>query len=253
MALLQVHSQNYSQIRKKSFNHACNQVAVSQRPVSYRGQLLTPTMLRRMGNCPPPARTKVASATRARAGRATQASRVLSWNAGHLGQQQWSEIMSWLSTEASQTCDILVLQETHWQTTAEFTASGWYCVSSASPDDTIKAKKKGRGGTAQTNKEAATRPESNSQDQQQSGPSVVRGHGSPVPTHTGQKPSMEGTRRRPGLGGKIRLAGRSGHCSCSLSACLVTGQNSAQSRFFAEGTRPLHQAGPPPGHLDPGR
>ena len=46
----------------------------------------------------------------------------------------------------------MALQETHWQATAEFTASGWYCVSSASPDDTLKAKKskKGRGGTAQT-------------------------------------------------------------------------------------------------------
>ena len=77
-----------------------------------------------MGNCPPPARTQAASALRARAGRATQALRVLSWNAGHLGQQQWSEAKSWLSTEASQTCDVLVLQETHWQATAEFIASG---------------------------------------------------------------------------------------------------------------------------------
>ena len=145
MALLPVHSQNYSQIRKKSFKHACKKVAVSQRTVSYRGQPLTPTMLRRMGNCPPPARTKVASAPRARAGRATQALRVLSWNAGHLGQQQWSEVKSWHSTEASQTCDVLVLQETHWQATAEFTASGWYCVSSASPDDTLKAKKTKKG------------------------------------------------------------------------------------------------------------
>ena len=42
-----MHSQNYSQIRKKSFKHACKKVAVSQRPVSYRVQPLTPTMLRR--------------------------------------------------------------------------------------------------------------------------------------------------------------------------------------------------------------
>ena len=147
MALLPVHSQKYSQIRKKSFKHACKKVAVSQRTVSYRGQPLTPTMLRRMGNCPPPARTKVASAPRARAGRATQALRVL-------------------------------LQETHWQATAEFTASGWYCVSSASPDDTLKAKKtkKGRGGTARPVKEAEARPES-SQDQTPSGPSVARADG----------------------------------------------------------------------------
>ena len=178
MALLPVHSQNYSQIRKKSFKHACNKVAVSQRPVSYRGQFLTPTMLRRMGNCPPPARTKVTSAPRARAGRSTQAIRILSWNAGHLGQQQWSEIKSWISTEASQTCDVLVLQETHWQATAEFSSSGWYCVSSASPDDTLKAakSKKGRGGTAQTKHEAEARPES-SQDRLQPGPSIVRADG----------------------------------------------------------------------------
>ena len=75
---------------------------------------------------------------------------------------------SWLSTEASQTCDVLVLQETHWQATAEFSASGWYCVSSASPDDTLKAtkSKKGRGGTAHIAQEAEARPEP--------GPSVVR-------------------------------------------------------------------------------
>ena len=149
--------------------------AVSQRNW---GQPLTPTILRRMGNCPPPARTKVASVPRARAGRATQALRVLSWNAGHLGQQQWSEVKSWLLTEASQTCDVLVLQETHWQATAEFTASGWYCVSSASPDDTLKANKskKRRGGTAQTVKETEARPES-SQEQTRTGPSVARADG----------------------------------------------------------------------------
>ena len=161
-----------------SFKHACKKVAVSQRPVSYGGQPLTPTMLRRMGNCPPPARTKAASAPRARAGRTTQALRFLSWNAGHLGQQQWSEVKSWLSTEASpQTCDVLVLQETHWQATAEFTASGWYCVSS-SPADTLKAKrtKKGRGGTARPVKEAEARPESR-QDQTPSSPSVARADG----------------------------------------------------------------------------
>ena len=104
--------------------------------------------------------------------------RVLSWNAGHLGQQQWSEVKSWLSTEASHTCDVLVLQETHWQATAEFSTSGWYCVSYASPDDTLKTakNKKGRGGTAPTQQAAEARPE-HSQDRSQTGPSVVRADG----------------------------------------------------------------------------
>ena len=173
---------------QKSFKHACNQIAVSQRPVSSRGQPLTPTVLRRMGNCPPPARAKVASVPRARAGRATRAIRVLSWNAGHLGK-------SWLSTEASQTCDVLLLQETHWQATAEFSASGWYCVSSASPDDTLKAtkSKKGRGGTAHIAQEAEARPES-SQDQTRQ-----------VPPWSGQTRQEEATQSR-----RARLTQHSG-------------------------------------------
>ena len=69
---------------------------------------------------------------RQRAGLASRELRVLSWNAGHLGQQQWAEIKSWLQTEAKQVCDVLVLQETHWQATAEFSVAGWYCISSAS-------------------------------------------------------------------------------------------------------------------------
>ena len=141
MALLPVHSQNYSRIRKKSFKHACNKAAVRQQPVTYRGQVLTPSLLRRMGNCPPQAPTGAAARPRARAGKAVQPLCVLSWNAGHLGQQQWSEIKSWLATEADQLCDVLVLQETHWQATAEFTAADWYCVSSASPDDTLKPRR----------------------------------------------------------------------------------------------------------------
>ena len=47
----------------------------------------------------------------------------MSWNAGHLGQQQWSEINTWLQLEAEKMRDVLVLQETHWQESAEFTVS----------------------------------------------------------------------------------------------------------------------------------
>ena len=56
----------------------------------------------------------------------------MSWNAGHLGQQQWTEIKTWLQLEADKVCDVHILQETHWQESAEFTVSGWYCISSAS-------------------------------------------------------------------------------------------------------------------------
>ena len=132
-AQLPVHSQNYSSLRKRSFKSACRRAVVAQQPVSYRGQQLTPLQVRRSGNCPPRHSGQGSGRlSRQRAGLACKELRVLSWNAGHLGQQQWAEIKSWLQTEAKQVCDVLVLQETHWQATAEFSVAGWYCISSAS-------------------------------------------------------------------------------------------------------------------------
>ena len=132
-AQLPVHSQHYSSLRKRSFKSACRRAVVAQQPVSYRGQQLTPVQVRRSGNCPPRHSGQGSGRPpRPRAGLASRELRVLSWNAGHLGQQQWAEIKSWLQTEAKQVCDVLVLQETHWQATAEFSVAGWYCISSAS-------------------------------------------------------------------------------------------------------------------------
>ena len=132
-ALLPVHSQNYSSLRKRSYKKACRRAVDAQQPVPYRGQQLTPLQVRRLGNCPPRlAGRRSGRPPRPRAGLANKDIRVLSWNAGHLGQQQWAEIKSWLQTEAKQVCDILVLQETHWQASAEFSTAGWDCTSSAS-------------------------------------------------------------------------------------------------------------------------
>ena len=132
-AQLPVHSQDYSSLRKRSFKSACRRAVAAQQPVSYRGQQLTPVQVRRSGNCPPRHSGRSSGRPpRQRAGLAHRELRVLSWNAGHLGQQQWAEIKSWLQTEAKQVCDILVLQETHWQASAEFSTAGWYCISSAS-------------------------------------------------------------------------------------------------------------------------
>ena len=44
--------ENAFQIKKTSFSYACRRAVVSQQPASYRGQVLTPTQVRRMGNCP---------------------------------------------------------------------------------------------------------------------------------------------------------------------------------------------------------
>ena len=107
-AQLPVHSQNYSSLRKRSFKSACRRAVVAQQPVSYRGQQLTPVQVRRSGNCPPRHSGQGSGRlSRQRAGLACKELRVLSWNAGHLGQQQWAEIKSWLQTEAKQVCDVL--------------------------------------------------------------------------------------------------------------------------------------------------
>ena len=148
-AQLPVHSQNYSSLRKRSFKSACRRAVVAQQPVSYRGQQLTPVQVRRSGNCPPRHSGQSSGRPpRHRAGLASRELRVLSWNAGHLGQQQWAEIKSWLQTEAKQVCDVLVLQETHWQATAEFSVAGWHCISSAS-EYVPTAEDKTAGGSAQ--------------------------------------------------------------------------------------------------------
>ena len=44
----------------------------------------------------------------------------MSWTAGHLGQQQWGELKTWLAAEAEQYCDVLAQQETHWKESSEF-------------------------------------------------------------------------------------------------------------------------------------
>eukprot|EP00439_Symbiodinium_sp_Y106_P048952 s6221_g6.t1 len=63
-----------------------------------------------------------------RAGQQPRHVRVMSWNAGHLGQQQWGELKTWLAAEAEQYSDVLILQETHWTATTEFAVSGWSCA-----------------------------------------------------------------------------------------------------------------------------
>ena len=133
MVLLPVHSQNFSSLRKNSFKHACRRVTQSQAPVSYRGQPLTPQLLRRTGSCPPPTQdNRRHHPPSRRAGLHNRPIRALSWNAGHLGQQRWAEIKTWLAADAAQYCDVLILQETHWKASSEFTVSGLYYISSAS-------------------------------------------------------------------------------------------------------------------------
>ena len=152
MALLPIHSSNYSQIRKCSYRRACRRALRDEDTVTYRGHPLTPQQVRSQGHCPPEAASRPSQhpGTR-RGGRQFRPLRVISWNPGHLGVQQWSEIKDWLSQEATSVCDVLLLQETHWSSSAQFSVSGWTCISSASdtpPKTEPQSRGRGRGSKA---------------------------------------------------------------------------------------------------------
>ena len=99
-----------------------------------------------------PTPTPATFRSRPRGGQASKHLRVLSWNAGHLGVQQWAEIRTWLREDSSSVCDVLVLQETHWNETAEFDVEGWHCISSAKKGAARAPKKKQLLGNARRRK-----------------------------------------------------------------------------------------------------
>ena len=149
MALLPIHSSNYSRIRKRSYRKACRQAQRDEGSAVYRGRPLTLRQIASQGHCPPTVATSPHERVRSetRGGRHFKPLRVLSWNPGHLGAQQWSEIKDWLQADAQSVCDVLMLQETHWSSTAQFQVGGWTCISSASSKPKAqepKAKTRGR-------------------------------------------------------------------------------------------------------------
>ena len=141
---------NYFQIRKKSLKHACRTAVNTQQPVVPRHRwAVWATALRRPRACKPATfrgLEQVVPDARFEFSPGTQGT-----SANSSGQK--SSIGSGLKPRMPQTCDVLVLQETHWKETAEFTSAGWYCVSSAAPVIEAPAeavtRSTGRGGSAQ--------------------------------------------------------------------------------------------------------
>ena len=138
-----MHQNSQTSIRKLAFRRACSRVFRSQTSQQYRHGTLTPDYVRQSGLEPPPLPAHSTGNSqspspptplperRPRGGTRSRPLRMLSWNAGHLGVQQWAEVTAWLHTGASDSCDVMALQETHWNETAEFTVEGWQCISSA--------------------------------------------------------------------------------------------------------------------------
>ena len=156
-ALVPEHSTNYSALCKTSFKKACCQALRDGEASSsvYKGRMLKCEEVVRQRSCPPiqAPRSISASPPSHRDGAQVRPLRCISWNAGHLGNQQWTEIRDWLSSEAALVCDVFILQETHWTASAQFTVDGWTCISSATTSQKTVASKvrngKQKGGIAQ--------------------------------------------------------------------------------------------------------
>ena len=110
---------------KRSYQKALRQ-AEKNGSAFYRGKNLT---LQQLGGTPaalPPERTSKPQ----RAKPKKDEVRYLSWNAGALTTAVWEELLSLLETEPFSEVKLVVVQETHWRGSWQFSKSGWHVVSS---------------------------------------------------------------------------------------------------------------------------
>ena len=110
---------------KRSYQKALRQAAKTG-TAFYRGKNLT---LQQLGGTPaasPPAKTSKPQ----RANLHKDEIRYLSWNAGALTTAVWEELLSLLATEPFSEVKLVVVQETHWRGSWQFSQSGWHVVSS---------------------------------------------------------------------------------------------------------------------------
>ena len=150
MALLPIHSENYSQIRKRSYRKACRQAQRDDDSVVYRGRPLTLRQVASQGHCPPTAVTNPPSSVRSTSREAVSAP-----SSSLLFQAIWEPSSG---QKSSRPCVIvLLLQETHWSSTSQFQVGGWTCISSAfSKPLTPAPKAKTRGRRKQLQAESAS-------------------------------------------------------------------------------------------------
>ena len=196
---------------------------------------------------------------RSRAGRARRPIRILSWNAGHLGQQQWSEIKSWLKTERPRRPAMSWPYRKHTgrKQRSLHLHDGTVCRQPF-PQQRSQLRLKAREEGAQPNVHFVQRG---------LGPRSLQVHVTPrarlrqertvswcfsLPPSRVTRSCGRGTRRHS-LGGAVRLARRPHHSYCCLSACIVPGEDS-KGQSIGQGGSPappvsLCQAGPGQKHF----
>ena len=115
---------------KRSYQKALRQ-AEKNGTAFYRGKSLT---LQQLGGTPaalPSVRTNKPK----RANSSKDELRYLSWNAGALTTAVWEELLSLLETDAYSDVKIVVVQETHWRGSWQFSNSCWHVVSSGTHNE----------------------------------------------------------------------------------------------------------------------
>ena len=112
---------------KRSYQKALRQ-AEKNGTAFYRGKNLT---LQQLGGTPAALPTERKSKPQ-RAKPQKDEIRYLSWNAGALTTAVWEELLSLLETEPFSEVKLVVVQETHWRGSWQFSKSGWHVVSSGS-------------------------------------------------------------------------------------------------------------------------
>ena len=114
---------------KKSHQQAIRQAEASGFAI-YKGKVLS---LSSLGGSDQP-KQHVPTQHPARTRRLTSAPhiRYLSWNAGGLTSGTWEELLSHLASRSCLEVSVVVLQETHWRGTSQFTRDDWHVISSGS-------------------------------------------------------------------------------------------------------------------------
>ena len=116
---------------KRSYQKALQQ-AEKNGTAFCRGKNLT---LRALGGTPATSKPEPPKRSKPTRRREHDDIRCLSWNAGSLTTAVWEELLSLLETDAYSDVKIVVVQETHWRGSWQFSKACWHVVSSGTHEE----------------------------------------------------------------------------------------------------------------------
>ena len=116
---------------KRSYQKALRQ-AEKNGTAFYRGKSLT---LQELGGTPATSKPEPPKRSKPSRSREHHEIRYLFWNAGSLTTAGWEELLSLLEREAYSDVKIVVVQETHWRGSWQFSKAHWHVVSSGTHEE----------------------------------------------------------------------------------------------------------------------